>query len=217
MTYLDLVARLSAVMADDHSTDADWASYLPAIIEQAELRCYRDIDFLSVRKTAQVQLAAGASSFTAPSDWLLGQGVRLTDSNINLDRRDATFLAEYGGAGQPRYWAEPTQGTIQIAPTPSIPFNAELTYHYRPAPLSASNSTTWLTANCPDLMFYACMVATSGYMRNFGAQADDPRSALSWEQQYQSALPGVKREEGRRKGDNAFDSSAAPPPTSNTP
>lgn len=217
MTYTDLVARLNAALGDDHTTDSDWASFLPSIIEQAELRCYRDVDFLALRKTASVTLAQSVASFTAPTDWLLGQGVRLTSSNTTLDRRDPTFVSAYGGTGTPKYWAEPTQGTIALAPTPSSSLAAELTYHYRPATLTQANPTTWLAANAPDLLFAACMVVATGYLRNYGAQADDPKMALSWEQSYRTALEGVRREEGRRKGDNSFDSSAAPPPSTNSP
>lgn len=218
MTYSELVAWLDSVLGDDHSTDQpDWPSFLPALIERGELRCYRDVDFLALRTTAAVTLASGAASFNAPADWLLGQAIRLTDINSTLDRRDISFVTDYGGLGKPRYWAETTQGVIAIAPTPTISYAAELSYHHRPTGLSPSNPSTWLSANCPDLLFSACMVEATGYQRNYGAQADDPKMALSWSQRYAETLAAVRREEGRRKGDNTFDSSYAPPSSSNLP
>ena len=217
MQYSDLTARLNAVLADDHSTDTDWANYLPEIIQDAELRCYRDVDFLALRVTATTTFTAGTSSYAAPTDWLIGHAVRLTDIGVTLARRDTSFVLDYGGNGQPKYWAEPTQGTIQLAPTPSITYNALLSYQRHPTPLSASNTTTWLSLNCPDLFFAACMVMATGYIKNWGAQADDPRMALSWEQQYQKALVGVRNEEMRRKGEPAFDASLNPIATSNIP
>ena len=220
MTYTDLAARMAAALAIDTTTDDGWATYLPAIIEQAELRCYRDADFLAVRKVLPISLAAGAAQFAAPADWMLGQRISLvlSGSRPQLDRRDDTYLREYGtGTGTPRYWCEPTQGQILLAPVPDVVYAAELGYHVRPAPLSAANATTWLSINCADLLFYAAMVAATGYQKNFGAQADDPRAALSWDALYKTVLPGVLLEEARRKGDNSFDSSRAPPPTSNMP
>ncbi len=217
MLYADLNMRLAAALGDDHSTDTDWATYLPALIEQAELRCYRDVDFLCVRAKVGAVLTPGLATFATPTDWVFGQGVRLTDENLPLDRRDDTFLDEYGGVGRPRYWSEPVAGTLRVAPVPTIPFAAEITYHARPAALTAANPSTWLSLNAPDLLFHACMVVATGYIRNFGAQADDPKMAVSWEAQYQVTLTGVRREESRRKGDNAFDSSAAPPSPRNTP
>jgi hypothetical protein len=217
MTYADLVARLGAFLGDDHSTDSDWTAALPQIIETAELRIYRDLDLLATRKTLTVTLASGVGAFAAPSDWLLGQGIRLTASNATLERRDVTFLNEYGGNGNPRYWAEPTQGTIQVAPVPVAGLDAELSYRYRPAALGPGNQSTWMSTNVPDLLFAACMAASTGYLRNYGAQADDPKMAMSWEQAYQTALATARLEEARRKGESAFDSSAAPPISSNAP
>ena len=217
MMYSDLSNWLNAVLGDDHSTDTDWPVYLPAIIQRGELRCYRDVDFLATRKVATIVLAANVSSFTAPTDWMLGMAIRLTDINVTLDRREISFVKDYGGVGQPRYWSEPTQGTIWIAPTPTLVYNAELAYHYRPAPISSTNPSTWLATNCPDLLFSACMVEAAGYMRNYGAQSDDPKMALSWSTRYSETLEIVRREEARRKGEPAFDASFAPPPTSNLP
>jgi len=220
VTYADLANRLAAALAIDTTTDDGWATYLPAIIEQAELRCYRDADFLAVRKVLAITLAAGAAQFAAPTDWFLGQRISLVlpGSRPQLDRRDDTYLREYGiGTGTPRYWCEPTQGQILLAPVPDAAYVAELGYHVRPVALSAANPLTWLATNCPDLLFYAAMVAAAGYQKNFGAMADDPKAALTWDALYKVTLPGVLLEEARRKGDNSFDSSRAPPPFSNLP
>lgn len=217
MTYTEFVARLTAAIGSDQAEDDGWAAYLPAIIEQAELRCHRDVDFLAVRKFSTGTLAPGVARVTTPTDWMLGQSIRLTASGITLDRRDETYLREFSGVGRPRCWAEPTQGAILLAPVPDTAYEVELGYHVRPAALSATNPTTWLATYAADLMFYAAMVATAGYLKNYGAQADDPRSGLSWEGQYQAALLGVRREEGRRKGDGGFDTSNAPPPSKNEP
>lgn len=220
MTYSDFAAALAVALVVDPATDDGWATYLPRIIEQAELRCYRDADFLAVRRVTAATLAVGVEQFAAPTDWMLGQRVSLVIAGrrISLDRRDDSYLREFSsGAGQPRYWAEPTQGQLLVAPAPDAAYAVELAYHARPAPLSAANPATWLATNCPDLMFYAAMVAAAGYQKNFGAASDDPRAAMSWEASYQTALRGALLEEARRKGDNSFDSSRAPPPPGNQP
>jgi len=151
---------------------------------------------------------------------MLGQRISLLlpTGRAPLDRRDDSYLREFsGGTGQPRYWSEPTQGQILLAPAPNAAYQAELAYHVRPPALAAGNASTWLSVNCPDLLFYGAMVAAEGYQKNFGAQSDDPRAAMSWEASYERALRAVLLEEARRKGDNDFDSSRAPPPTSNLP
>ena len=37
-----------------------------------------------------------------------------------------------------------------------------------------------------ELLMCACMVFACGYQRDFGAQAEDPAKAVSWEMQYQA-------------------------------
>jgi len=43
------------------------------------------------------------------------------------------------------------------------------------------------------------MCSAAGYMRDYGSQADDPRMAMSWEQQYAQRLASANKEEMRRK------------------
>jgi hypothetical protein len=69
----------------------------------------------------------------------------------------------------------------------------------RPTPLSASNTTTYLTNYLSDLFFAACMSAVAGYQRDYGSQSDDPKSAMSWETQYAQRLASANKEELIRK------------------
>jgi hypothetical protein len=45
----------------------------------------------------------------------------------------------------------------------------------------------------------ASMVFGSGYMRNFGAQADNPQMSQSWETQYQLLKQSANAEAARQK------------------
>jgi hypothetical protein len=45
----------------------------------------------------------------------------------------------------------------------------------------------------------ASMVFASGYMRNFGSQADDPRMSQSWESQYQLLKASAQTEQARQR------------------
>jgi len=65
--------------------------------------------------------------------------------------------------------------------------------------LSSLNTTTYLTQHLSDLFFAACMCSIAGYQKDFGAQSDDPRNAVSWEQQYAQRLNSANKEEMRRK------------------
>jgi hypothetical protein len=83
--------------------------------------------------------------------------------------------------------------------------------------MSAMNPQTWMGDNCPDLMLYASAVLASAYKRNFGAQADNPQMAMSWEQLYQQHLAAARIEEARRKGEGYFDVPPSAAPSSDSP
>lgn len=219
MTYNDLVAAIAAI-AVQPAPDSDLSAYLPRIIEQGELRCCRDAQFMALRVYSDATVVNGQSVIATPSDmislrslaaWPVGTTARQT-----LLRRDESYLLEYwpdrAATGVPKYFAEMGAGTFLVAPTPAATYTLELCYVQRPAGLSAGNPTTWLSLNAPDLLLYACLVALSGYLKNYGAASDDPRQALSWEQSYQSALRAVLDEEARRRGRTPNDTAPPAPP-----
>ena len=109
----------------------------------------------------------------------------------------APSLTYQGG----RYWATPDASNLLIAPTPDGSYDVTVTGLYYPVPISAANPTTYLSTYYPDLLTAGCLVYLSGALtRNFGAQADEPKLAMSWEQVFQSLLAPARDEERRRRG-----------------
>ena len=94
---------------------------------------------------------------------------------------------------------------------PGAAWSCEVIGTIRPAPLSSTNTDTYLTDYLSDLFFAACMVsATGGLLKNYGSQADSAQQAISWQAQYQERLASAKREELRK----SFVSAMSSPPTS---
>lgn len=90
---------------------------------------------------------------------------------------------------------------IVLAPTPDNVYTAECTGLFQPTPISNSNPSTYLSTVYPDLLVAACMVFLEGALRrNFGAQADNPQSAMSWEAMYTRLKDAAAFEEARRRG-----------------
>jgi hypothetical protein len=89
---------------------------------------------------------------------------------------------------------------IRLMPTPDKAYATEFFGVTRPALLSSTNTETFLSANYADLFCAACMVFASGYQRDFGAMADDPQKAISWNGTYESLRQGAILEAGRMKG-----------------
>lgn len=87
----------------------------------------------------------------------------------------------------------------------------------RPDPLSPSNSSTWLTQNVPELCIAAAMVFAAGYMRDFGAQSDDPKMAQSWETQYGNLMKTASQDSMRQKFESVAWTGQSPAPLATPP
>lgn len=114
-------------------------------------------------------------------------------------------------AGVPQYFAMIDQSNVIVGPWPNNNYTVEVTGTVRPASLSASNPTTFISLYLPDLMLMASMIFISGFQRNFGRQSDDPAMAQSYESQYKALMTGAMIEEARKKFQASAWSSMSPP------
>ena len=89
---------------------------------------------------------------------------------------------------------------MRLTPVPDKAYTVEYFGVIRPALLSSVNTETFLSVNYADLFCAACMVFASGYQRDFGAQADDPQKAMSWNGMYEALRASAQLEAGRMKG-----------------
>ncbi len=209
-TYTTLVSALVAE-TNIEAANAGFVAILPTIIDQAEGKIYREpsLYFLSTEgnddtgfTTPDDQFFTLPRHFTVLEDVLLVQG----NDRIPLRQTSREFLQamfprriSMSGTDTPTYWAPYDATRIVLGQTPGGTFQLDCVGTTRPANLSASNPSTWLWTYLADLAFAAAMVFMSGYMRNFGSQADDAKMALSWQGIYDSLLPGASTEEMRRK------------------
>jgi hypothetical protein len=90
--------------------------------------------------------------------------------------------------------------TIRLMPVPDQNYAVEFLGVIRPETLSPTNTVTYLSETYPELLCAACMVFIAGYQRDFGAQAEDPQKAMSWNGVYESLRASVMLEAGRMKG-----------------
>ena len=185
--------------------DDDFSTMIPMAVMYAEDRIYRELDPLAARKIATSTPVTGTATYQGPTDWWIGRYLVATKSGSRtlLTHVTEDFINIYWPArattGNPLYWTEYTFGNLLIAPTLDGTWSLEIGYTYRPEALSSSNTETWISTYAPDLFLAASMVYVSGWMKNFGAQTDNPQMAQSWETQYQRLLMGAMTEEKRRK------------------
>jgi hypothetical protein len=209
---------------------------LPAAIDYAEGRLYRDLDLPVVSvvdtsvtcssgvRTISLSTVSGeplvierinlfSSAGTTSSN---GTRVPLTPASLAVvDMIYPTALSSQ--CGQPEFFARINNTSLELGPTPDQPYGIEMEFTIRPSPLSATNSSTWLTQNVPELMIAASMVFMSGYMRDFGSQSDNPQMAQSWEAQYKALVASQGVDVQRMKFFSAAWTSQQPSPLATPP
>lgn len=204
VTAWRLAAKLPA-------SNAASTTFLESVIDFAEQSCYRDLDLINtVVSDASGTMTVDQRTFDLPT--ASGRFVVLHDVNlingtirtplvkssrpvIDMLHPDSASVANVN----PDKWAPLTDQTIILGPSPSSTLALECIGTIRPTALSASNTNTFLSDNLPDLFFSAAMIFTSAYKQNFGAQADNPEEAASWQNTYDRQLKSAASEEMKRK------------------
>ena len=220
------------------SNNTNFNNILPRIIEAAEQRIYRELDFLADRTTdatTSLQSNSRAIAFPTANNFIVVQGVNVISppgvspaagtrnrlEMVSKDVLDIIWPIEQGGSknGLPAYGALLNTGTLIVAPTPDKNYGLEYTGIIRPAPMSASNTTTYLGTTYPDLFLNACMVFGMLYQKDADLPQGAPPGAdvTKWETEYQKAKASVLSEIQRQKGQGPNWSNYSPTPESQPP
>ena len=120
-----------------------------------------------------------------------------------LDKRDTSFIFEYNSTGEtgvPKFYANWKETTIIMAPAPDAQYKVQLSYIYSPEALSATNTTTYLSDNVSDLLFYATMVQAYEFLKG-------PMDMYKiYSDKYNGAIQSFALEQmGRRRRDEYMD------------
>lgn len=206
-----------------NKTDNDFELILPRIIEAAELRCYRECDFLYTRTVSSANATTASSrDATLPSNIIICENINLitpagtTDpesgTRVPLERVSLDFLnltwPAASSTGTPTRYALLDNDSIRLAPTPNGVFTLEVFGIYRPTALSPSTTTTYLTDNIPDLFMAASVKAGADYLQ------DLELSAL-WDSAYKTAFASVNVEDLRQKAASVSWQPFSPTPMAN--
>lgn len=207
----------------------NFAALFPQATSYAEGRIYKALVLLATRQqNATLITSAGNRNLTlssmvnasggpiivpeglaliSPATSAPSTGTRVPYDEASLDVIDliwpteATTVAPASAEPGTRMWAMRDNNTIVYCPTADGAYRAEISGLYQPTPISAGNPSTYLSSVYPELLQAACMVfLTGGLLRNFGAQAADPATAISWENQYKMLEILAVEEEYRRRG-----------------
>jgi len=216
MTYDELVTNIR------NYTEVDANVFTNAVINtfilMTENRILRDIDLDVFKLEATANLTSGNKFLTTPSDILTHRYMMITSgtNQIFLDFRDTSFMKEYwaNGAqtGIPKYYSVWDQNTFYVAPTPASSYVVELGYIYKPAQLSSTNITTWVSINAPEALLYGCLVQAYSYTKG------PPDMISFFNNSYKEAIQGLGIEQqGRRRRDEYRDGMIRIPVKSESP
>ena len=189
---------------------------LERIIKNAELKIHRAIDTDQSVFYATSNLIINNRYVTIPGDLRFIRYVQLTDAAGNqyyLEQRDTSFMAEYystpgtSAVDIPKYYANWDEEFWVVAPTPDKTYEITLAYDKEPETITDTTSSpapatngTYLSNKYSDLLLYACLVNTYGYLKG-------PQDMLQYYQAaYNEALETYAIEQiGNRRRDEYQD------------
>ena len=234
LTYTTWLAQLANLMVQD-ATDTNFLTFVPGCIDYAEQRMYRELD-LQVSRVIDTSgtMTINSQQFTLPT----AQGVFVVVEQINIfspagttgatgsriplipvtkEFINAAWPSNSSNTGTPQ-WFAPVSNTLYLfAPSPDAQYSTEVVGTIRPAPLSSTNTTTFLTTYLPDAFMAASMVFATGYQRDFGSQSDNPQASASWEDQYTKLMASASMEELRKRFMGAAWQPMTPSPVATPP
>lgn len=239
MNYTTLAIDIANNMAMPTTDDNFQVAFAQALL-YAEGRIARDLDLMAANvRDSSASTVALTRNFNLPTTagtFLIIDGINIitpastgTESGtrnplipVSRDFLDYTWPSTTG-ATVPQYFSYITQDTylagsaaqsqVIFGPWPDTTYRVEVIGKIQPAGLSDTNANTWISDNLPDLLIAACMVFVSGYQKNYGAQADDPKMSQSWESQYTQLRASAATYEARKRFSGASWSSKQPEPT----
>ena len=188
---------------------------LERLIKNAEHTIFRAVDVDDERFYYTSNCIIGNRYVSIPADCRVIRYVQLLNDNVSpnvqvfLEQRDTSFMAEYyntpstASTSLPKYWANWDESYWVVAPTPDTAYEITMAFNKEPTSLtdsSKSTTGTYISNKYPDLLLYACLVNTYGYLKG-------PVDMIQYyEQAFQQALQTYAIEQqGRRRRDEYQD------------
>jgi hypothetical protein len=216
--YKNDIALLMEVAADD----PNYVAQLPSLIAAGENRIYRELDLLSTIVTdSSIAFTANIRKLTLPTaiHFVTTQqfnvitpvgaanpdaGLRNPLTMVTKEYLDAVWGSSTG-AGVPKWAAMLDDQNIIVGPWPDAAYKVETIGTVQPAPLSATNPTTFLTLYLYDLFQAASMIAAMEYQR-------DATGVQSWQGAYSQLSASAGILEARKKYQSSAWASMSPAP-----
>lgn len=178
--------ELKSAVADFLLRD-DLTTVIPTFIRLAEARIDRELRHWRQEKRSNADLDAQFSAL--PADFMQPISLSIVGATTSevapmSVAQMAQLRAENADrTGRPTHYAVTAQ-SLELYPTPDVPYTASLVYHGRIPALSATNTTNWLLTEAPDVYLYGACLHSAPYLK------DDQRIAV-WESFFKMSLDNL--------------------------
>ena len=177
------------IVDETENDETDFRAAVPTFVDRAESRLSREIDMMGVVFRTSVTVTSGNPHIPRPAGTLYIKSVNVVHNStrVNLVLKTDEAIADYWPdrtstkSTGPVYYGHFDSSTMIIAPCASSTVVGEITYVKRPATLSTSNQSNFLTDFCDQALLNAALVEACLYMKN-------PLMAAEWEKRYQTEL-----------------------------
>tara|TARA_R110002110_G_scaffold53563_1_gene154508 strand:- start:919 stop:1563 length:645 start_codon:yes stop_codon:yes gene_type:complete len=199
----------SAIQDYTQNTESTFVADLPTFIVQAEDRIIKSVELPNFRKNVTGTFTSSNQYLSTPSDYLYPYSLAVLDSDSNYNyllNTDVSFIREAyplaSTTGTPKHYAQFDDTTFIVGPTPNSNYTTELHYFYIPQSITvASDGTTWLGTNAPEVLLYASLVEAYTFMKG------ELDILMNYEKRFQEALQrltlesdGYNRKDAYRDG-----------------
>ena len=193
-TYSDISSRLQDFLEND---DTEFTTdNLDFGIDLAEQRISKElnVDGMILHKSAS--LTQGDPFLTKPTDAVAARSLMTVNPSTAKRRflmfRTFEFCQDYWpirtAEDEPLFFANWDADKWFVVPTPDAGYAVEASYEYRITGLSAVVTTTWISINHPDLLFYGSLLE-SGLFEKMGEEEKAP-----YQNNYDRALKTARDE-----------------------
>ena len=163
-------------------------------IELAEERVYNSVQIPAIRKNQTGYMTSGNKYLSLPSDWLatfsLSVITPVTGEQTFLLNKDVNYIREAfpvpSDAGTPTHYAQFSDYSLIIGPTPDASYQVELHYYYYPETIVTAGST-WLGNNFETVLLYGALREAAVFTKG---EAD---MIANYEGKYQESLALLKQ------------------------
>ena len=169
-TYATLKTAIQDYMDNDETT---FTNNLDNFIKTTEEDILKNVELNYYRKNVTGTATSGSQYLGTPTDFLAPFSLAVINSSVYyyLLLKHPSFIRDYtpnaSTTGQPKYYGEFDNDTFILAPTPDDNYSFELHYFYRPTSLTAgaSDGTTYLSTNMPNVMLSGSLLQAAIFMK----------------------------------------------------